>query len=359
MRQKQLARFAALAAAIFLTACSEEKSADKPIRSIKYVSVQEERIGETISQTGEIRPRYETAMSFRLDGLMDFRVDAGTIVKTGDVVASVDKTPSENNVATAVANLNSARVAVDIAELNAKRNWELFAKSVVSQAQTQQADANLQTAKAQFDAATTALANAKLALSYTELKAERDGIISAVGANQGQVVAAGQMVVTLISDNERDAVFDIPEQVFSAKLTDPEVSVSLVSDPSVTATGRVREVTPSADPTTRTYKVKVTLSGPIEKMPFGAAVVGRITVSPEPLVRIPASSLVNKDGASAVFVFDPSSKTLKSRDVKVARFDESTLYISTGLNKGDIVATAGVSKLRDGELVKLDEGAGK
>ncbi|MDQ0457902.1 efflux RND transporter periplasmic adaptor subunit [Rhizobium paknamense] len=337
-----------------LAGCSEDQPAQKAVRPIKWVEAQVQPLGETVVQTGEVKPRFETALSFRIDGQMTMRVENGTPVKAGDLLASIDKTPSRNNLRTAQAELETAKAGLELAEATARRNRDLFANNIVSRAQLQEAEANLQSARSRLDQATTALSNAEETLSYTDIKAPRDGIISAVGANEGQVVQAGQMVVTLISSQERDAVFDVPEKLLAAKTQAPPVDVRLISDPGVKASGTVREITPSADPITRTFRVKVALGEGGARMPFGAAVIGSMVLAPKMLVKLPASALTNADGKTAVFVFDRAKSRLAYRPVTLERFDEQTLLVSDGLAAGDIVATAGVSKLRDGEEVSLE-----
>lgn len=345
------------AVAVLLSACSDEEQPAKAPRPIRGVAVKSELLGDTFSQTGEIRPRYETPMSFRLDGLLVSRVDNGSEVKARDVIASIDKTPALNNVASAKAQLDAATSDVSIAELTARRNWELFSKNAVSRAQVQQGDANLQAAKAKFQVASASLANAEQALSYTELQAGRDGIISGVSASIGQVVSAGQTILTLSSNTELDAVFDVPEQLLSEDLANSDVGISLVSDPTTTATGKVREVTPMADTATRTYRVKIGLQVRSDQFPLGAAINGRVILSAKHLFKIPASALTNAGGKQAVFVYNANQKSLQRRPVKIERYADHDMYVSDGLADGEIVATAGVSKLRDGEAVTVEEDA--
>lgn len=349
--------------AIFLTAaslsaCSEEKTAESPPRALRTITVQHEQIGETVEQTGEVRPRFETAMSFRINGQLEFRVETGTTVKTGDVLARLDRTPSKNALLTAQADLATVKADLNLAEINSQRSRNLFEKNVGTQAQMQQADAALATAQAKLESAEAALANAQDTLSYTELRAARDGVISAVGSNEGQVVSAGQMVVTLISDEERDAVFDIPVQFMQMDYA-PAVKVELISDPTISADGEIREVTPSADAATRTYRVKVGLNADGKKMPFGAAVRGAVVLSPKELISVPSSAITQDKNGTAVFVVDKASNTVKVRDVTVERYMGLSVLVSKGLSDGEMVATAGVNKLRDGEKVLVEDGSTK
>ncbi|MEZ2223363.1 efflux RND transporter periplasmic adaptor subunit [Rhizobium sp. RCC_161_2] len=340
---------------MLLTACSDETSPEKTPRAIRAVTVKSEVVGETFSQTGAIQPRYETPMSFRLDGLLVFRVDNGSTVRKGDILATVEKTPSLINLSSASAQADAAKSDVALADITAARNWELLAKNAVSRAQVQQSDANLQAAKSKLEVATSALASAEQTLSYTDLKAGRDGIVSGVSVNVGQVVTTGQTILTLSSNTELDAVFDVPEQMLSEKLDDTDVEVSLISNPALVTKGKVRELTPSADTATRTYRVKVTLEGEMEGAPMGAAVNGKVVLSPKRVFKVPASALTSRGQDQAVFVYAPETKTLQVRIVKIERYAENNMFISEGLADGDIIATAGVSKLRDGEAVTVEK----
>lgn len=344
--------------AAILAGCSDESEAQRPARPLRAVEVQFQEAGETVEQTGEVRPRLETAMSFRLHGQVEFRVENGSLVKAGDVLAKLERGPSINGVLAARADLTTANAELEFAGLNAERTRNLFQKNTASKAQLQQADATRSTAEAKLAAAQAGLASAEQTLSYTELRAPYDGVISAVGSNQGQVVSAGQMVVTLISETERDAVFDIPAQLLQLKENVPTVSVSLVSDPSVTAKGAIREVTPSADPATRTYRLKIGLDASGRNMPFGAAVRGKVVLSPKQVISIPSSAITQDRTGSAVFVVERDTNTVKRRAVTAERYTGTSVLISHGLTEGELVATAGVSKLRDGEAVVIEKDAG-
>lgn len=350
---------AAVVSAALLAGCSEEQSAEKAPRPVRTTVVHLQDAGETIVQTGEVKPRTETPMSFRLGGQVTFRADIGQVVKTGDVIAKLDRTPSENGLLSAKADLATAKADLEFAQLNAERNRNLFDKNIASKAQLQQAEATLATASAKLAAAQAALANAEDTLSYTEIKATQNGLVSAVGANVGQVVGAGQSILTVISNVERDAVFDVPEKLVGMDLGDPVVEVTLLSDPAIKANGRLREVTPSADATTRTYRIKVGLDEAGEKMPFGSAVTGSLIINAKKLVKLPASALTEHEGKTAVFVVDPIAKAVKYRDVRVERYADTAIFVAEGLAEGDLVAVAGVTKLRDGEAVLLEQGSVK
>ncbi|HWU65354.1 MAG TPA: efflux RND transporter periplasmic adaptor subunit [Ensifer sp.] len=353
---KTVIAVAAVAAAL-LAGCKEHQTAGKAPRPVRTATAHLQETGETIAQTGEVRPRRETPMSFRLSGQLTYRAAVGTTVKAGEVIATLGRTPSENGVLSAQADLATAKADLELSQFNADRNRNLFDKSIASKAQMQQAEATLATAGAKFAAAQAALANAEDTLSYTEIKATHDGVVSAVGANEGQVVGAGQTIATVISNTERDAVFDAPEILVGMDLGDPPVEITLLSDPKVKSSGRIREIAPSSDPMTRTYRIKVALDAFGQRMPFGSAVTGSLMLNARKLIQLPASALTENSGKTAVFVLDPAAKAVRYRDVKIDRYTDTTILVAEGLAEGDLVATSGVSKLRDGEPVLLEQGS--
>ena len=177
--------------------------------------------------------------------------------------------------------------------------------------------------------------------------------MTATGAESGEVVHAGQMIVQLARQGGRDAVFDVPEQLIRNSPPDPLVDIALTNDPQVKATGRVREVSPQADAATRTFQVKVGITDPPQAMKLGATVIGSIRLSPPPGVEIPASALTETGGRPAVWVVDPQKKTVSLRNVEVARYDPADRRDLQGLETGEFVVTAGVQTLRPGQKVRL------
>lgn len=352
-------RFGAVAlAALLAVGCSPEETAEpKAPRIVRVVEARAEVVEQSFSQVGEIRPHHDTALSFRLNGMLASRLRLGETVREGDVLAVLDKRPAENDLRAARAELAAANAAMTLATLSSERQRSLFERNVSARAVLEDADANLATARARVDAAAVAVERAEDALSYTELRAPHEGTVSAVEANQGEVLAAGQVVLRLVTENRRHAVFDVPEVLYRTAPDDATIALHLVTDPKVTATGTVDEVAPLADRSTRSYRVKVAVDANGATMPFGAPVIGTLVVGRDELVKLPASALTTSEQGSAVFVVDGQTGSLQRRPVQVARFDERFLYLRGGLKAGERVATTGVAKLRDGEQVRIEEDA--
>jgi RND family efflux transporter MFP subunit len=213
---------------------------------------------------------------------------------------------------------------------------------------------NLRTAEAKLAVATANLDLTRDQLKYTELRADFDGVITAVGAEAGQNVNAGQMVVKLARPDDRDGVFNIAETVF-ADVTNarPDVIVRPLSNPSLTVEGVVREISPVADPATRTYTVKVTLKSPPPQLRFGMSIGGRFKGNADLAIALPLSAVFEKNGSPAVWVVDPQSSSVALRPIKIARYEANTAIVDGGLAKEEIVVTAGVNSLTVGQKVRL------
>ena len=283
-------------------------------------------------------------------------VDVGARVNQGDTLATLDTQDYQNRLRSAEADVGFAEAELVEAQGTEGRQAKLLKDGWTPRATYDTALRNFRAAEAKLS---TAKANRNLIrdqLNYTELKADFDGMITAVGAEAGQNVTAGQMVVKLARPDEKDGVFNIAETAFTdVSDAHPEVMVSPLSNPGLTIEGVVREISPVADPTTRTYTVKVTLKSPPPQLRFGMSVAGRLKGNSTLAVALPPAALFEKDGSPAVWLFDHQSGSLLLRPVTVARYEANTVIIGSGLAKGDIVVTAGVNTLTVGQKVRLAE----
>src|SRR6195256_3534810 len=345
---------AGLAAAL-LAACQPEADTAPPqVRPVRTVTVVKREVGETVSYTGRIQAENETRLAFRISGRMVERsVKVGDHVEPGQVVAKLEPQDELNALRTAQASVAAAQGQLNQAQSNFDRQKTLLARDIASRAQFEQAESALKTARAQLDTAEAQLKAAKDRVSYTELRVDAAGTVVATGAEAGEVVQAGQMIVRVARKDGRDAVFDVPAQLLRSAPSDPVVTVSLTDDPAVTATGRVREVSPQADPVTRTFEVKVGLTDPPAAMRLGSTVIGRMQLDATPTIEIPASALTHFDRRPGVWVVDPKTLTVSARNVDVLRHATATVAISEGLEVGEIVVTAGVQALHPGQRTRL------
>jgi membrane fusion protein, multidrug efflux system len=311
-------------------------------------------VGEPVSLTGHIRARAEESLAFRIDGkLIARRIDVGQAVKPGDVVAEIDPLPRQDSLHTAQARLVAAQAVLEEASKNLERQQKLVRHEATTWVQVDAAERTYRTAKAEVDATAAQLHSAEDQLGYTKLRADATGVVIATGAEAGEVVRAGQMIVTVAHQDGADAVFDVPASLMRRVSPDAEISIALSDDPAVHTVGRVREVAPQADPVTRSYRVKVGLTEWPAAMRLGATVTGRTHMRAPGGIELPATSLTSFNNRPAVWVVDPKNHQVSLQPIEVQRQDSEKIVVTRGLDGGELVVSAGVHALRTGQKVRL------
>jgi RND family efflux transporter MFP subunit len=323
-------------------------------RPVRTVTVERREAGVPITLTGRIEAEDEVSLAFRIAGrIRESDLKVGDQVKTGQMVARLESQNEMNALRASKANLAAGQAQLTQARNHFERQETLLGQGWTTKANFDQAKKAMQTAQAQVDAAEAQLKAAHDLVGFTEIKADAPGVVTALGPGAGEVVQAGQMIVRITRKDGRDAVFDVPAQLLRSAPSDPSVVVTLADDTKVTARGRVRTVAPQADPVTRTFEVKVGLTDPPPAMRLGATVNGRIKTESVPIIEIPPTALTKFNQQPAVWIVDPSSRTVSMRNVDVLRFDQANVTVSQGLDAGEIVVTAGVQALHPGQKVRL------
>jgi RND family efflux transporter MFP subunit len=355
--RRLVTRLPLVAALLLAAACSEEKPAPPaPPRVVRVVKVELEQGGFGGQASGVIQSRYNAQVGFLVGGrLIERKADVGTLVKAGDLLAELDPTDYKNKLVAAQSEVRAAQGEVGQAAPQEERLRTLLAKGFTTQVEYDRATRNLSSAKAHLDAAQANLRLAQDQVAYTTLLADTDGAVTAVGADPGQVVNAGQMIVTISQLTAREGVFAVAERGAAYLKPGMPIKVALQSDPNVAVEGTVREISPTADPVTGTYQVKVSLHDPPEAMRLGAVVTGSLEIKGDPVVVIPAGALLQTGDQAAVWVVSPD-KVVQRRPVKVLRFDADTVTIEEGLKSGDLVVTNGINSLAEGQKVALPPG---
>lgn len=346
-----------LSLAVLVSACRQAPPPPPAeIRPIRVFTVDKLAAGDTVSLTGTVQAETEVNLSFRIDGRMIERnVNVGDAVKAGQQIARLDPSNEDSSLQSARAQLAGSQAQLVEQRNNFARQQDLLAKNFISKAAFDQVAANLQSAQSNATSAQAQVNLAQNRLSYTRLVADAPGTVTAVGAEPGEVVGAGRVVVQLARKGGRDAVFDVPAQLKDSAPANPDITVTLTTDPRVTAKGRVREVSPRADPRTGTFQVRVGLIEPPEGLRLGSIVTGRMRLDERASIQVPATALVRSAGQPAVWIVDPKSQTVSLRNIDVERFDPARVVVASGLAPGDIVATSGVQALRPGQKVRLLE----
>src|SRR5271169_5025563 len=337
-----------------LSACKKEETAAAPnIRPVRAVTVEPREGGETVSLTGEIQPRYQADIGFRVNGkILQQPVDVGTQVKKDDLLARLDPQQFRQDLEVAKAEVAKADAEIARSQAQEYRQRELLKNGHTTQVHYDLALKTFKTAQAELDSARAKQVQASENLGYTDLRADNDGVISAIGAEPGQVVSAGQMVVRLAQPGEREAVFNLAEATFKSPPKNPTVEVKLVSNLDIQTQGKVRYLSPQADPATRTFTVRVSLPDAPPQMRLGANVTGSVTVNEGQSITIPGSALFQKDGQPAVWLVDKDG-TVQLKPITVQRYQGDSVVVGDGLSRGDVVVTAGVQKLLPGQKVAL------
>jgi RND family efflux transporter MFP subunit len=343
-------------ASLFLSACEEQEPPAPQIRHVRSMVVARRVISEPIVLTGQIKPQDEVILSFRIDGkLIERTVSPGEKITTGKLIGRIDAQNEQNASEAADADIAAAQAALGQAEKLEARQAELLKRGITSRALYDQAVQQLQTAQAQLESAQARSRTARNRLMFTELRAEIGGTVIAKGAESGENVRAGQMIIKLALEDHKDAVFDIPAQLpLSRRIPwDALVQVTLADNPTIKTTGHVREVSPQPDPVTRLYPVKIGLHNPPPEFVLGITVTGAISVDTPPVMIVPLTAIIELNNKPSVWVVDPASNTVALRAVEIMRYDQSAVVISAGLQDGEVVVTGGVHKLYPGQKVKL------
>jgi multidrug efflux system membrane fusion protein len=344
----------ALAAAV-LAACGKAEAPAEPVRSVKVIAVGASNFQSGYEFSGEVRPRIESRLGFRVAGkIVRRQAELGQQVKAGAVLAQLDAQDYRLAAQAAQAQVAAASTNRDLAAADFKRYQALREQNFISGAELERRETTLKAAQAQLDQAKAQLASQGNQAAYTSLVADVSGVITAIEAEPGQVVTAGAPVVRIAQDGPRDVVFSVPEDKVAALKPGSDVKVRLWAGNGDLA-GKIREVAASADPVTRTYAVKVSLD-PAAQPPLGATV----TVTPQALnhagvqvIKLPTSALRQEGKGTAVWVLDKATMTVKSQAVEVATADGNEAVIAAGLQPGTLVVAAGVHVLSSGQKVTI------
>lgn len=348
---------AVLALLALLGACREESQPQaapvRPVLSVVATVHTTDTLGPFV---GSIQPRYKTDLGFRIFGRMVARfVDVGAIVTKGQEIAALDPAVQAVAVRSAEASLANAEAQFANAEAEEARQKELVQRNITPQAQYDLTRRNLETATANLTRARASLRKAKDALSYTRLDADFDGVITARYAEPGQVLTAGQKVVTLARPEVREAVIAVPDKLAEqlSHTRDFTITVNL-ERVSMKAAG-VRAIDPIADPNTRTRNVFLTLNDPPEAFRLGATVSVTFSRPVAAHVDLPATALLEKDGKAFVWVVDPAKSTVSQREVTVGSREGDRIVVTSGIAAGERIVIAGVHSLTAGQVVKVPQ----
>ena len=332
--------------------CQEAPVAAKPPATVHVQSVTAAPRLTSVSLTGEIRARVQSDLSFRFAGRIASRsVEIGERVQVGQVLATLDTSEQVADVNSATAGLQSAEATLRQANSTFERQKTLLSNGYTTQTSYDNANQALLAARSSLESAKVTLATAQDQLAYTALKADGPGVITARNAEAGQVIEAAQAVFTIARDGGRDAVFDIYETLLTQKPADDSVTIRLLSNPAIEAVGKVREVSPTIDPTMGTVRVKIGIDQPPPEMGLGVAVAGVGRFQSQDVVTLPWTAFFTQGERPAVWTVEPQTNVATLRPVTVESYRSGELLLRGGVKPGELVVTAGAQLLRPGEVV--------
>ena len=342
--------------AIALSGCNNHAAAPVTRAAIVRTEIVQPRDRQaSVTLTGEIQARFRADLSFRVSGRVLARyVDVGARVQAGEVLAVLDPSEQQADVDATTAAVLAAESQLRVAKVTLERQKALIASGFTTRTVYDQAQEGLRTAEGVLEAAKAALGTSKDALGYTALRAEAAGVVTARNLEVGQVVQAAQSVFSLSQDGERDAVFDVYESIFFGDLDGSRVSLALVSDAGVTASGYVREVSPAIDAKSSTIRVKVAIQDPPIAMALGSAVAGAVRARAQQQIALPWSALMAAGSKPAVWTVDPATKTAALKPVTIGGYEAREVLIKAGLTPGERVVIDGGKLLSVGQAVTYE-----
>lgn len=345
-----------LAAGVALfAACKPAPVPVEDIRPVRTLTVGATPTTATNIYAGEVRARYESTLAFRVGGkLISRQVNVGEAVKQGQVLARLDTRDLRLGDQAAVAQVSAAQAQFNVSKNDLERVRGLRQKGFASQGELDRFDAQFKAAKSQLQSALVQAEQVGNQTGYGVLAADADGVVTAVLAESGTVVAAGQPVVQLARDGAIEIAAAIPEDRVNTVREGMAVTVSLWAGEGISYPGRVRELSSAADPLTRTYALRVSVpDAPAEmKLRMTASVAIPLEGLPN-LIHIPSPSMVTVNGKAGVWLYEPKTSAVQFREVRFSGVEGNELLVQSGLQPGDVVVTAGAAYLSEGQKVKL------
>lgn len=352
-KTRRYVSFVSMVGLILLAACSKnvEKTENiRPVRAIKVVADNADIVAEF---SGEVRPRIESKLGFRVGGKIVARqVNSGTQVKRGQVLMQLDPQDLALVQMQAKAGLSAAESNRDLAKAEFKRYQELREKNFVAAAVLQAKETTFKAAQSAYEQALAAFKNQSNQAAYTTLVADVDGVVTAIEAEVGQVVNAGTTVLRVAQSGEMDVIVGIPEDKVNTIRLMKDIRVRLWVNPNELIAAKLRELSPIADPVTRTYQAKLALPETTKNIQLGmTATVVFVAKNPNATIKVPLTALFQEKNTTSVWVVDAG--TVKLVPVQVVGSSEQDVLLAGGLAMGQTVVTAGVNLLKPGQKVTI------
>lgn len=347
------AELLAAALLIILAGCSKPVEKTEDIRPVRAIVLRADQVDVIAEFPGEVRARIESRLGFRVGGkIVARKVDVGTLVKRGQVLMRLDPQDLQLVQAQANAGLKSAESNLALTKAEFNRYQDLRQKNFVSQAALDVKEMAYKAAQANHDQALAAYKNQSNQTGYATLVSDVDGVVTSVDAEVGQVVASGNPVVRVAQTGEKEIVIGIPEGKVDALRRISDVRVRIWADPDNVIAGKIRELSPIADPATRTYTAKIAIPQAPADVRLGmTAYVAFAAKTPNAMIKVPLTAIFQEKATTAVWVVENGA--VRMVPVQLAAAAGNDILLAGGVTEGQTIVTAGVNSLKPGQKVKI------
>ncbi len=323
-------------------------------RPVRFMAVGVSSLNDISYLPGEVRPRFEQRYGFRVAGKMARRlVDVGQEVKAGQVLAVLDSQDVLPAINAQAAQVEVARTDFKLQQSELKRQQDLREKGFVSGAALERQGATTDAADARVKAAQSQLASVQNGLSFQTLRADKAGVVVAVDAEAGSVVAAGQSVVRVAQLGEKEIIVNVPERAVGLLKNARGYAASFDALPGKLYAAKLREVAPAADAASRTYTARLSIINADDALKLGMSATVRLDLGEAQAIVVPNTALYTRDNVTRVWLVDRASETVNAVDIKTGESTHDGIAVMSGLKPGDLVVTAGANLLQPGQKVRL------
>jgi RND family efflux transporter MFP subunit len=306
----------------------------------------------------EVRPRFEHRYGFRVGGkIAQRRAEVGDRVTAGQVLAVLDEQDVLPAIAAQQAQVEAAQAESVLQRAELGRQRALRDRGFLSGAALERQQALADATDARLAAARAALEQARNGLAFQTLRSDRSGIVTAIEAEAGSVVAAGQTVVRVAATGQLELLVAVPERAVNSVRGAASMQATLDAVPGKIFELALRELAPAADPATRTYAARLTFVQPDPALRWGMSGTVRIALRDAPIIVVPVSALQTRDATTRVWVVDMTTHTVQPVPVTVGDGRDEGVVVRSGLRGGEWVVTAGANLLQPGQAVRLPEAA--
>ncbi|MEQ1599615.1 MAG: efflux RND transporter periplasmic adaptor subunit [Methylotenera sp.] len=337
---------------LLLSACEKPVEPPPPPRPALVMVVGKTAPNSAIVLVGEVKSRYESNQGFRIAGkIIERKVDVGALVKKGQLLARLDAADSNLGASAAMADVRVAEANRSLAKSDVERQRQLVNKKFISQQALDKYEAELKTADARVNQAKAQAAVSGNQSRYSALLADRDGVVTQIRAEPGQVVEAGELVAQIVDTKQIEVLVAVPESRMARIKAGDSAAIKLWADREKTYAGKVREIAPAASSATRAFDVRIAVLAPDDAVKLGMTAGVRFESGEANNIIIPSTALTQINGKNSVWVIDKNN-VANQRQVTTGQYTEDGVTITSGLQANEMVAIAGVHTLIKGQQVK-------